>query len=235
MNSIQELASIMDHTMLHPTAGQKQLKEECALAKKYAVAALCVKPYMVAATKELLRGSAVKTCCVIGFPSGNASIASKEFEAADAAKAGADEVDMVINIAKALEGEWAYLEEEIGRVTQACHENGAIVKVIIETDYLENDDQIIRLCEICASTGADFIKTSTGFGFKKNAEGQLFYEGATIDNLKLMKKTCGNKVKVKASGGVRDLKTFLAIKELGCERVGLSATSAILDEAEKLF
>lgn len=233
MYSIEEIASRMDHTLLHPTAGSKELIIECQVAIEHKVAALCVKPYMVEETKKLLGESGVKTCCVVGFPAGNASIASKAFEAQDAALRGADEVDMVINVAKALEGEWNYLREEIKTVTNACHENGAIVKVIIETDYLENDEQIIQLCEICADCGADFIKTSTGFGYHKNEEGNLYYIGATIPHVKLMNKCLKGRIKIKASGGIRDLDTFISFMDLGVDRVGLSATSTIMEEAKK--
>jgi len=233
--NIKDLSAIMDHTLLHPTAGIEELKKECAIAIKYQTAALCVKPCMVLEAKKILYGSGVNLCTVIGFPSGNATVTSKAFEAADAARNGAKEVDMVINVAKALEGDWAYLEGEISAVARACHENEAIVKVIIETDYLTSDEQIVELCEICAKTGADYIKTSTGFGYKKNAEGNLFYTGATIKHVKLMKDTLGERVKVKASGGVRDLDSFLALMELGVERIGLSATESIIEEAKVRF
>jgi len=142
---------------------------------------------------------------------------------------------MVINIAKALQGDWDYVEKEIAAVTDTCHKHGAIVKVIFETDYVTDQADIVRLCEICTKVGADYVKTSSGFGFVKGPDGKYSYEGATIPNLKLMKASVGPNVKVKAAGGVRTLDQLLAVQEAGCSRSGATATVAIMEEAYKRF
>lgn len=226
---------MIDHSILHPTLTDEDLRRECEVAKKYDVASVCVKPYAVKQAAELLKGSDVLVGCVIGFPAGNSAIEVKVFEAEVACNDGAVEIDMVINIGKALQGDWDYIEKEIGAVTQKCHENGAIVKVIFETDYVTKKEDIVKLCEICTKVDADYVKTSTGFGFVKNDDGKYSYTGATIPNLELMKKSVGPGVKVKAAGGVRTLDGLLAVQKAGCSRCGATATIAILEEAKKRF
>lgn len=235
MNKVKELAKMIDHSILHPAMNDEDLKRECEVAKKYDVASVCVKPYAVKQTVELLQDSDVLVGCVIGFPAGNSAIEVKVFETEVACNDGAVEIDMVINIGKALQGDWDYIEKEIGAVTQKCHENGAIVKVIFETDYVTQKKDIVKLCEICTKVGADYVKTSTGFGFVKGDDGKYSYEGATISNLKLMKESVGPKVKVKAAGGVRTLDGLLAVQKAGCSRCGATATIAIMEEAKKRF
>ena len=235
MTKVKELAKMIDHSILHPTMTDKDLIRECAIAKKYDVASVCVKPYMVKQAKELLKGTTVFVGCVIGFPAGNSTIPVKVFEAESACKDGAVEIDMVINIGKALQGEWDYIEQEIKAVTDASHQNGAIVKVIFETDYVTKKEDIIKLCEICTKVSADYVKTSTGFGFVKGAEGKYDYIGATIPNLLLMRQHSGPKVKVKAAGGVRTLDQLIAVKEAGCSRSGATATTAMMEEAIRRF
>lgn len=232
---VLELAKMIDHTLLHPTATDADLERECALAIKYNVASMCVKSYWVQKTTELLQGTDVKVGCVIGFPAGNSKIEVKVFEAEMACKDGAEEIDMVINIAKALEGDWNYVEKEIAEVTNICHKHGAIVKVIFEVDYITNEQDVIKLCEICTKVGADYVKTSTGFGFVKQANGDFNYKGATVDIIRLMRKHSGPKVKVKAAGGVRTLDQLLAVKEAGATRSGATATAAIMEDAMKRF
>ena len=226
---------MIDHSILHPTLTDEDLRRECEVAKKYDVASVCVKPYAVKQAAQLLKGSEVLVGCVIGFPAGNSAIEVKVFEAEVACNDGAVEIDMVINIGKALQRDWDYIEKEIGAVTQKCHENGAIVKVIFETDYVTREEDIAKLCEICTKVGADYVKTSTGFGFVKDKNGKYFYTGATIPNLELMKKSVGPGVKVKAAGGVRTLDGLLAVQKAGCSRCGATATIAILEEAKKRF
>jgi len=226
---------MIDHSILHPTLTDEDLRRECEVAKKYDVASVCVKPYAVKQAAELLKGSDVPVGCVIGFPAGNSAIEVKVFEAEVACNDGAVEIDMVINIGKALQGDWDYIEKEIGAVTKKCHENGAIVKVIFETDYVTKKEDIVKLCEICTKVDADYVKTSTGFGFVKNDDGKYSYTGATIPNLELMKKSVGPGVKVKAAGGVRTLDGLLAVQKAGCSRCGATATIAILEEAKKRF
>jgi deoxyribose-phosphate aldolase len=235
MNKVKELAKMIDHSILHPTMTDEDLQRECEVAIKYDVASVCVKPYAVKQAVELLKGTDVLVGCVIGFPAGNSAIPVKVFETENACNDGAEEIDMVINIGKALQGDWDYIEKEIGAVTDTCHKNNAIVKVIFETDYISNPNDIIRLCKICTKVGADYVKTSTGFGFVKAKDGTYFYTGATILNLELMKKNVGPRVKVKAAGGVRTLDGLLAVQKAGCSRCGATATITILEEAKKRF
>ncbi len=235
MNKVKELAKMIDHSILHPTLTDEDLMRECEVAKKYDVASVCVKPYAVKQAVGILKNSDVLVGCVIGFPAGNSAIPVKVFETENACNDGAVEIDMVINIGKALQGDWDYIEKEIAAVTNTCHKNGAIVKVIFETDYITNLDDIVRLCKICTKVGADYVKTSTGFGFVKGTDGKYFYTGATITNLEIMKKSVGPGVKVKAAGGVRTLDGLLAVQKAGCSRCGATATIAILEEAKKRF
>jgi deoxyribose-phosphate aldolase len=235
MTQTRDLAKMIDHSILHPTMTDHDLKRECEVAKKYDVASVCVKPYAVTQAVELLKGTDVLVGCVIGFPSGNSAIEVKVYETEKACKDGAVEIDMVINIAKALQGDWDYIEREIDAVTSMCHKHGAIVKVIFETDYVSNPDDIVRLCQICTKVGADYVKTSSGFGFVKGKDGKYSYKGATITNLKLMKNSVGPDVKVKAAGGVRTLDQLIAVQEAGCSRCGATATIAMLEEAKSRF
>jgi deoxyribose-phosphate aldolase len=232
---INKLTKMIDHSILHPTMTDEDLHRECEVAKKYEVASVCVKPYAVKQACEILQGSTVLVGCVIGFPAGNSAIPVKVFEAENACKEGAVEIDMVINIGKALQGDWAYISEEIKSVCDACHKHGAIVKVIFETDYITKADDIVRLCRICTEVGADYVKTSSGFGFVKQANGDYNYVGATIPILELMKKSVGPKVKVKAAGGVRSLDQLIAVQEAGCSRCGATATAAMMEDAFKRF
>ncbi|HAH22416.1 MAG TPA: deoxyribose-phosphate aldolase [Prolixibacteraceae bacterium] len=236
MNEIvYQLAKMIDHSILHPTMTDQDLKRECDIAMKYDVASVCVKPYAVRQAVELLKGSDVLVGCVIGFPAGNSAIGVKVFEAENACKDGAVEVDMVINIGKALQGDWDYVTEEIKSVTDACHPSGAIVKVIFETDFVTEATDVIKLCQICTEVGADYVKTSSGFGFVKQASGDYNYVGATIPILELMKVNVGPKVKVKAAGGVRTLDQLLAVQAAGCSRCGATATITMMEDAVNRF
>lgn len=226
---------MIDHSILHPTLTDADLERECGVAKKYDVASVCVKPYAVKQAVKLLEKSDVLVGCVIGFPAGNSATEVKVFETEVACRDGAVEIDMVINIGKALQGDWAYVENEIAAVTQACHKHNAIVKVIFETDFVTRKDDIIELCKICTRVGVDYVKTSTGFGFVKGDDGKYSYQGATIENLNLMRKSSGSKVKLKAAGGVRTLDGLLAVEAAGCSRCGATATVAMLEEAKKRF
>ena len=235
MTKVSELAKMIDHSILNPTMTDNDLEMHCSVARKYEVASVCVKPYAVRQAVELLRGSNVLVGCVIGFPHGNSATAVKAFEAEQACKDGAVEIDMVINIGKALGGDWDYVEQEIRVVTEACHSNHSIVKVIFETDYVTRDEDKIRLCDICTRAGADFVKTSTGFGFVKQSDGSYNYTGATVADIELMRKHSGPKVQVKCSGGVRTLDSLLRMREAGATRSGATATEAIMEEAIKRF
>ena len=232
---VYKLAKMIDHSILHPTLTDEDLIRECEVARKYDVASVCVKPYAVKQAVEILQGSNVLVGCVIGFPAGNSAIPVKVFEAENACQDGAVEIDMVINIGKALQGDWAYISEEIKLVSDACHKHGAIVKVIFETDYITKTDDIVRLCQICTEVGADYVKTSSGFGFVKQTNGDYNYAGATIPVLELMKKSIGPKVKLKAAGGVRTLDQLIAVQDAGCSRWGATATITIIEDAIKRF
>ena len=235
MEKVKKLAKMIDHSILHPTMTDEDLKRECDVAATYNVASVCVKPYAVKQAADLLKDTDVLVGCVIGFPAGNSAVSVKVFEAETACNDGAVEIDMVINIGKALQHDWDYIEKEIAAVTQKCHENDAIVKVIFETDYITQKEDIVKLCEICTKVDADYVKTSSGFGFVKGNDGKYSYTGATIPNLKLMKASVGPKVKVKAAGGVRTLDALIAVKEAGCTRCGATATVKILEDAKTRF
>ena len=232
---VKELAKMIDHSILHPTMTDEILVKECEVAKKYDVASVCVKPYAVVKAKSILEGTDVAVGCVIGFPHGNSTIKTKMYEAEEACKDGAVEIDMVINIGKALGGDWEYIEQEIKAVTGICHQYNAIIKVIFETDFITKTEDKIKLCEICTKVGADFVKTSSGYGFVKQADGSYNYTGATIADLLLMRNNSGPDVQVKAAGGVRTLDELLKVKETGTTRVGATATITMLDEAARRF
>ena len=235
MTVVKDLAKMIDHSILQPTHTDEDLLKQCEVARKFDVASVCVKPYAVRAAVEHLKGSSVKVGCVIGFPHGNSTSAVKVFEARQACQDGATEIDMVINIGKTLGGDWDYVEDEIKDVTDICHMNNAIVKVIFETDFVTKTADKIRLCEICTRAGADFVKTSTGYGFIKQPDGDYNYTGATLADVQLMRKYSGPGVQVKCAGGVRTLDDLLKMKTAGASRSGATATEAILTEAMSRF
>ncbi len=232
---VTELAQMIDHSLLHPTMTDKALKEGCELAKHYRVASVCIKPYAVSSAQKWLEGSEVAVGTVIGFPHGNSTTTIKAAETLQACKDGASEIDMVVNIGKVLGEEWDFVTHEIRTILGICQQNGALLKVIFENDFLPEDSHKIRLCEICSSLGVDFVKTSTGYGMVKGSHGHYGYKGATEHDLKLMRAHSDPKVQVKAAGGVRSLDDILKVKDLGVTRVGASATSKILDEAISRF
>lgn len=226
----EEMAGMIDHSLLHPTMTDDELIAGCEVAKRYKVVSVCIKPYAVKAARALLDGSSVAVGCVIGFPHGNSLTESKRYEAELACRDGATEIDMVINIGKALSGDWNYVEQDIRTVCDASHKQGAIVKVIFENDFMPNDAIKIRLCQISERAGADFVKTSTGYGFVRGPDGKYGYKGATDHDLQLMRANVSAKVQVKAAGGVRDLDGLIRVRDLGATRCGATATAAILDE-----
>jgi deoxyribose-phosphate aldolase len=225
-----DLAKMIDHSLLHPTMTDRELAAGCRLARKYKVASVCIKPYAVKAAARLLRGSGVAVGAVVGFPHGSSTTESKRFETETACRDGATEIDMVINVGKALSGDFAYVEKDIRAVVREAHKRGAIVKVIFENDFLQGDAIKKRLCRISENAGADYVKTSTGYGFVKGADGTYGYEGATEHDLVLMRKSVSRKVQVKAAGGVRDLDALMHVRDLGTTRCGATATAAMLDE-----
>jgi deoxyribose-phosphate aldolase len=232
--TVRELAKMIDHSLLHPTMTDAQIADGCQLARRYEVATVCVKPYAIVMAKDLLAGSGVGICAVIAFPHGNSATAIKVNEAATAVRAGAAEIDAVINIGKALGGDWPYVREEIRAINALVTGQRAILKVIFENDFLE-DPHIIRLCQICSEIGVAFVKTSTGYGFVKQPDGSYNYKGATEHHLRLMRTHCAHAVQIKAAGGVRTLDDLLRVRALGATRVGATATQAILDEAARRF
>jgi deoxyribose-phosphate aldolase len=228
--SYDELAKMIDHSLLHPTMTDRELIAGCRLAKKYKVASVCIKPYAVKTAATLLKGSGVAVGAVVGFPHGSRTTESKRYETEIACRDGATEIDVVINIGKALTGDWAYVEKDLRAVVREAHKRGAIVKVIFENDFLPGDAIKRKLCRICEKAGADFVKTSTGYGFVKGADGTYGYQGATEHDLVLMRKTVSRKVQVKAAGGVRDLDALMHVRDLGTTRCGATATAAMLDD-----
>ena len=211
------LAKTIDHTLLKAVGTAAQIRELCAEARTFGFASVCVNPVWVLLCAQELSGSEVLVCTVIGFPLGANTPETKAAEARLAVSQGADEVDMVMNLGAAKAGDWKAVEEEIHGVVKAA--GTSLVKVIIETCYL-TDDEKVKACEAAARAGAHFVKTSTGFGTG----------GATIEDIRLMRKAVGDKLQVKASGGVRTCQDALALLEAGADRIGASSGIAILNE-----
>ena len=219
--TLAELAKMIDHSLLQPVLTDAELERGCQLAIEYRVASVCIKPYAVKLAAKLLAGFGVFTSTVVGFPHGGHLTRVKVFEANAAIDDGAVELDMVANIGKVLTGDWTYVAEDVKAVIDAAHKRSAKVKVIFENCFLK-DEHKKELCRICGDAGADWVKTSTGYGDS----------GATIDDLKLMRAHSPARVQVKAAGGVRSYETLMAVREIGVTRVGATATTAILDDAK---
>jgi deoxyribose-phosphate aldolase len=217
-----DIAKMIDHSLLNPTLSDRELEEGCRLALTYDVASVCIMPYYLKRCAEVLRGSTVKASTTIGFPHGGHTTAAKIAEAKQALCDGGEELDMVVNISKVLSEDWDYVRSDLAAVIDVTHKQGQKVKVIFENCYLR-DEHKITLCEICAELGADWVKTSTGYGTG----------GATMEDLKLMRKHSPTHVQVKAAGGVRDLDKLLAVRALGVTRVGASRTADILDDCKR--
>lgn len=217
-----DLAKMIDHSLLRPMLTQDELEAGCQLAREYCVASVCILPYAVERCARVLAGSPVAASTVIGFPHGAHATRVKAFEAEQALAAGAVELDMVVNVSKVRSGDWRYVRDDVRAVLEPTHARGAKLKVIFENCYLD-DAQKIRLCEICGELSVDWVKTSTGFGTS----------GATDEDLILMRKHAPAHVQVKAAGGVRDLDRLLRVREIGCTRCGATATKVILDEAKR--
>lgn len=228
--TLRQIAKMIDHSLLHPTMTDEDILNGLQISKQYGVATACVKPYLVPFAKKELEGTDVLVCPVIRFPHGNSTTEVKVFEAKAAAAAGGAEVDMVINIGKALGGDWDYVSNEIRQINEAVTQHRASLKVIFENDYL-SESHIIRLCQICSDIGVAFVKTSTGYGFVKQPNGLYTYSGATVPHLKLMRRFTKPAVQVKAAGGVRTLDDLLHVMSLGVTRIGATATVAIMNEA----
>lgn len=212
------LAKYIDHTLLKADAAPEDIKKLCAEAREYGFASVCVNSCYAALASKELEGTGVNVCCVVGFPLGAMDMASKAIEARNAAAAGAQEIDMVMNIGKLKGVEYEYVRADIATVVQTA---GTPVKVIIETCLL-SDDEKRWACQIAEQAGAAFVKTSTGFSTG----------GAAVEDVRLMRDAVSSKVKVKAAGGIRDFKTAMAMIEAGADRLGTSAGVAILKEAQ---
>lgn len=232
--TVATIAKMIDHSLLHPTMTDDDLKKGCLLAKELNLASVCIKPYAVSMAKKLLDDSDVITGTVIGFPHGGNKTKVKVFETVEACLDGAREIDMVINIGRALGSDWSYVGQEIKIIHHAALDGGAILKVIFENDFLD-DTSIIRLCEICGEIGVAFVKTSTGYGFVKRPNGFYSYDGATERQLRLMRKHCPANVEIKAAGGVRTLSDLLRVRSLGVTRVGATTSAAIIAEAKRII
>ena len=236
MSKITEVMKMLDHSLLHPGLTDDELRKGCDVAKACQAASVCVKPYAVKEAAELLAGSDVLVGAVIGFPHGNSTTEIKLAETEQVIRDGAVEVDMVINVGKALSGEWDYVENEVKAITDACHAKGAQVKVIFANDLLPDDACKIKLCEICSQAKADWVKTSTGYNYVKGEDGKYSYQGATNHDLKLMRENSAPEVQVKAAGCVRTLDAILRVREdYQVTRIGTGQTEQILADAKAKF
>jgi deoxyribose-phosphate aldolase len=217
----RDIAKMLDHSLLQQTLTDADLEQGCRLAREYDVASVCIKPYAVKRAAQILEGSTVAVGTTVGFPHGGHVTAIKVAEAEQAMNDGARELDMVVNIGKVLGKDWRYVAEDVRAVVEAAHRRGALVKVIFENCFLA-DEHKEQLCRLCGEVGADFVKTSTGYGAT----------GATDEDLRLMRRCAPPRVQVKAAGGVRTFDRLLAVRAIGVTRVGATATQAILDECK---
>lgn len=217
-----DIAGMIDHSLLQPTLTADELEVGCRLALDYRVASVCILPYALKGCAELLAGSTVQPTTTVGFPHGGHATRVKVAEADQALSDGGTELDMVVNVSKVRSGDWNYVRDDIRAVLESTHARRMKLKVIFENCYLE-ELQKIRLCEICGELGVDWVKTSTGFGSG----------GATEEDVALMREHSPAYVQVKAAGGIRDLDRLLRMRELGCSRCGASRTRDILDELKR--
>lgn len=220
--TVEQLARMIDHTYVKADTTEEQMEKLCSEAKEYHFAMAAINSGQTVRCARLLRESDVHVGAAIGFPLGQTTIASKVFEAEDAIKNGADEIDYSLNLTEVKAGNWAYVEEEMKQIVELCRRHEKICKVILETCYLEKDE-IVKICEIAKNVRPDFVKTSSGFGSA----------GAKEDDVLLMKQTVGSSVNVKASGGIRDAKTFKEMVACGAVRIGTSAGVSIVEEFRK--
>ncbi len=209
----------IEHTCLKPLTTYADIDKLIAEAKEYNFWGVCVPPYWVEKTHRDLRGTNIKVVTVIGFPFGYERTATKCREMEVAIQDGADELDMVMTLSAFATKAYDWVKTEIAQLAKLAHENGKILKVILETAYW-TDEQIVLACKIAAEAGADFVKTSTGFAFA----------GASVEHVRLMRKSCPNTIGIKASGGIRNLQTVLAMIEAGAERIGTSSGASIMQE-----
>jgi deoxyribose-phosphate aldolase len=218
----RDIAKMLDHSLLQQVLTDAELKAGCGLAREYDVASVCIKPYAVPLAKQLLAGSTVAVGTTVGFPHGGHVTAIKVAEADKAMDDGATELDMVVNIGKVLGKDWDFVAADIRAVVEAAHRRKALVKVIFENCFLQEEHKE-QLCKICGDVGADFVKTSTGYGST----------GATDEDLRLMRRCSPPRVQVKAAGGVRTFDRLLEVRAIGVSRVGATASKVILDECRE--
>jgi deoxyribose-phosphate aldolase len=219
LSRYEDIAKMIDHSLVRPELTDDDVRAGCEVARRYDVATVCVRPSDLDLAVRLLDGSSVKPGTVAGFPHGSTTTAVKLYEARDVLRRGAREVDMVINIAKLRSREFQYVETELMQMADACHKEGALLKVIFENSYLTDELKIVA-CRICARAGVDFAKTSTGFSLS----------GYTLEDLRLMRENLPPEVAVKAAGGVRTLDAAKQVYEAGCTRFGATATETILED-----
>ena len=224
MLKVEELAKMIDQTLLKPYATEEDLKKHCLEAVQYNFKTVAINNAPVEYCKQFLVGTDIVCDAAVSFPLGQSTIDTKVFEAQDIIDKGAGEVDYVVNIAKVKEHNYAYVEEEMRRIVEVCHNRGIICKVIFENCYL-NDEEKIELCKIATKVGIDFVKTSTGFGTG----------GATVEDVKLMKEHIGANVKVKAAGGIRTIEDCLKMIEAGASRIGTSSGPKLIEEYKQLL
>ena len=220
--SYHTFSKMIDHSLLNPTLTVGDLEAGCRLAVAYEAASVCIMPYYLRRCAEILRGTGVRASTTVGFPHGGHATATKIAEAKQALADGCEELDMVVNISQVLSGNWDYVQSEIQSIVEVTHSAGQKLKVIFENCYLD-EKQKIRLCEICGELRVDWVKTSTGYGTG----------GATLEDLRLMRRHAPEHVQVKAAGGVRDYATLLQVREVGVSRVGASRTQEMLDECRR--
>lgn len=218
MVTYEEIAGMIDHSLLKPTLTDQDIIDGCNLAKEYKVASVCVRPSDLPLCRKILAGSDVLLTTVIGFPHGTTTTNTKVAESAEAIENGAVELDVVLNIGKLRSGEYDYVADDLQAVIDLAHANNVLVKVIFENCYLSREE-IIKACEICNKVGADYVKTSTGYGIG----------GATDEDLKLMRQYAAPNIKIKAAGGVRTLERAIEVRKLGVTRFGCTATCGILE------
>lgn len=218
MVTYQEIAGMIDHSLLQPNLTDREIEDGCRTAHEYGVATVCVRPSDVRRAVEILKKSPVRVTTVIGFPHGSTTTAAKVFETEEAVRNGARELDVVLHIGRLKSRDYAYVKADLAAVTAVAHAHGVLVKVIFENCYLD-DEEKIAACRIACEVGVDFVKTSTGFGTG----------GAEDRDLKLMRENTSPGIGLKAAGGIRTLERAIEVRKLGCTRIGATATVGILE------
>lgn len=218
--TVKEVASMINHSLLRPDMGHDEVVQDCKFCIEYDVGSVCCKPHHVSLCKSVLDGSSVKISSGVSFPHGNSTTAVKVAEAEQAMDDGADELDLVMPIGHVKSGDWDYVKQDVKAVVDAAHKRNVIVKVIFENALLTREE-IVTCCTVCEEVGADFVKTSTGYG----------PSGSKLEDVRLMRETCSPAVEVKAAGGIRTLTQFLEMLDAGAVQQGTRSTKVIIEEA----